>query len=69
MEGILWLPVNYRPGTRVPLLTELHGGPTGVTLTASRHRVFILFRFFFSMESQSSRPTFEGLLTMGQPFV
>ena len=32
LEGILWLPVNYRPGTPVSLLTELHGGPTGVTL-------------------------------------
>jgi len=34
MEGMLWLPVGYRPGTRVPMLTELHGGPTGVILDA-----------------------------------
>jgi len=32
IEGVLWLPVGYKSGTRVPLLTELHGGPTGVTL-------------------------------------
>ena len=34
VEGMLWLPVGYQPGKRVPLLTELHGGPTGVTLDA-----------------------------------
>ncbi|MBL8214980.1 MAG: S9 family peptidase [Bryobacterales bacterium] len=31
-EGILWLPIGYREAQRVPLLTELHGGPTGVAL-------------------------------------
>ncbi|MBM3735557.1 MAG: S9 family peptidase [Acidobacteria bacterium] len=31
-EGMLWLPVGYREGQRVPMLVELHGGPTGVTL-------------------------------------
>ncbi|MEP6533691.1 MAG: S9 family peptidase [Bryobacteraceae bacterium] len=34
MEGMLWLPVGYQAGKRVPMLTELHGGPTGVTLDA-----------------------------------
>ncbi len=34
MEGMLWLPIGYQPGKRVPMLTELHGGPTGVTLDA-----------------------------------
>lgn len=32
IEGILWLPDSYREGTPIPLLTELHGGPTGVAL-------------------------------------
>ncbi|MEW5979490.1 MAG: S9 family peptidase [Acidobacteriota bacterium] len=32
IEGVLRLPVGYRPGVRVPLLVELHGGPTGVAL-------------------------------------
>lgn len=30
VEGILNYPVNYRPGTRVPLLLVIHGGPAGV---------------------------------------
>ena len=34
MEGMLWLPVGYTPQKPVPLLVELHGGPTGVTLDA-----------------------------------
>ena len=30
VEGLLTLPPSYRPGTRVPLLVIVHGGPTGV---------------------------------------
>lgn len=32
VEGVLRLPFGYKPGTRVPLIVELHGGPTGVAL-------------------------------------
>jgi dipeptidyl aminopeptidase/acylaminoacyl peptidase len=32
IEGVLFLPFRYQPGQRVPLLAELHGGPTGVAL-------------------------------------
>lgn len=32
VEGVLWLPPDYMPGRRIPLLTELHGGPTGAAL-------------------------------------
>jgi dipeptidyl aminopeptidase/acylaminoacyl peptidase len=32
IEGVLRLPFGHRPGQRVPLLVELHGGPTGVAL-------------------------------------
>ncbi len=30
IEGLLTYPVGYRPGTRVPLLVVVHGGPAGV---------------------------------------
>ena len=33
VEGVLWLPPGYAGG-RLPLLTELHGGPTGAALHA-----------------------------------
>src|SRR5438093_5690032 len=32
IEGVLRLPVGHRAGRRVPLLVELHGGPTGAAL-------------------------------------
>ncbi len=32
VQGVLHLPFSYRPGHPVPLLVELHGGPTGVAL-------------------------------------
>ena len=31
IEGILNLPLDYRPGARVPLLLVIHGGPSGVS--------------------------------------
>jgi dipeptidyl aminopeptidase/acylaminoacyl peptidase len=30
IEGLLTYPVNYKAGTRVPLLLVIHGGPAGV---------------------------------------
>lgn len=32
IEGLLTYPVGYQPGTRVPLLLQIHGGPMGVFL-------------------------------------
>lgn len=34
VEGVLWLPFDYQTDRKVPLLVELHGGPTGVVLDA-----------------------------------
>ncbi len=30
MEGLLTFPVNYQPGTRYPMVLNIHGGPAGV---------------------------------------
>ena len=30
IEGLLWLPADYQPGTRLPLALAVHGGPAGV---------------------------------------
>lgn len=30
VEGLLTYPVNYQAGTKVPLILNIHGGPTGV---------------------------------------
>jgi dipeptidyl aminopeptidase/acylaminoacyl peptidase len=29
IEGLVTYPVNYRPGTKVPLILNIHGGPAG----------------------------------------
>src|SRR5581483_3680127 len=29
IEGMLWLPADYKPGTRLPLNLAVHGGPAG----------------------------------------
>lgn len=29
IEGMLWLPSDYKPGTKLPLLLSVHGGPAG----------------------------------------
>ena len=29
VEGMLWLPADYKPGARLPLLLSVHGGPAG----------------------------------------
>lgn len=29
VEGMLWLPADYKPGAKLPLLLSVHGGPAG----------------------------------------
>jgi dipeptidyl aminopeptidase/acylaminoacyl peptidase len=36
IEGVLLKPVGYRPGTRVPLLVVVHGGPAGAHVNGFR---------------------------------
>jgi dipeptidyl aminopeptidase/acylaminoacyl peptidase len=36
VEGLLWLPADYKPGTKLPLLLSIHGGPAGVWSTSFR---------------------------------
>ncbi len=31
IEGVLFKPADYEPGTRYPLLVQIHGGPTGIS--------------------------------------
>jgi dipeptidyl aminopeptidase/acylaminoacyl peptidase len=30
IEGLLTYPINYKPGTKVPFILNVHGGPAGV---------------------------------------
>ena len=36
VEGMLWLPADHKPGTKLPLVLSIHGGPAGVWTTAFR---------------------------------
>ena len=38
IDGLLWLPTDYQPGVRLPLLVSVHGGPAGVWTTSFRGR-------------------------------
>ena len=36
IEGILYLPLDYKPGKAIPLILNIHGGPAGVFLNSFR---------------------------------
>lgn len=40
VEGILELPPDYEPGTRLPTIIELHGGPTACTYFQLRYWIY-----------------------------
>lgn len=40
VEGILELPPDYKPGTRLPMVVEIHGGPTAATLYEFRFWIY-----------------------------
>jgi dipeptidyl aminopeptidase/acylaminoacyl peptidase len=68
VEGMLWLPVGYRTGTRVPLLTELHGGPTGVVLDAFPTPRTYPIQVFLEKGIAVFAPNFRGSVNYGAEF-
>jgi dipeptidyl aminopeptidase/acylaminoacyl peptidase len=68
LEGILWLPVNYKVGTRAPLLTDLHGGPTGVTLHAFPIPRVYPIQVFLQHGIAVFSPNFRGSSNYGAAF-
>jgi dipeptidyl aminopeptidase/acylaminoacyl peptidase len=68
VEGMLWLPVGYKPGTRVPLLTELHGGPTGVVLDAFPTPRTYPTEVFLENGIAVFSPNFRGSVNYGAAF-
>jgi dipeptidyl aminopeptidase/acylaminoacyl peptidase len=68
LEGILWLPIGYQEGKRVPLLAELHGGPTGVALhTFPTGRTYPT-QVFLQQGTAVFVPNFRGSSNYGAPF-
>lgn len=68
VEGVLWLPAGYQAGKRVPLLTELHGGPTGVALHALPTGRTYPSLVFLQQGSAVFVPNFRGSCNYGAAF-
>jgi dipeptidyl aminopeptidase/acylaminoacyl peptidase len=68
VEGMLWLPVGYKTGTKIPLLTELHGGPTGVTLDAFPTPRTYPTQVFLENGIAVFSPNFRGSVNYGADF-
>jgi dipeptidyl aminopeptidase/acylaminoacyl peptidase len=68
VEGVLWLPPGWSPGRRIPLLTELHGGPTGVALHAYPVPRIYPIQLFLDAGIGVFLPNFRGSSNYGAPF-
>jgi dipeptidyl aminopeptidase/acylaminoacyl peptidase len=68
IEGVLWFPANSRPGKRIPILTELHGGPTGVSLHAYPMPRVYPIQLFIQNGFGVFSPNFRGSANYGAEF-
>lgn len=68
VEGILWLPFGYREGQRVPMLVELHGGPTGVALDSFPNPRTYPIQVFLQKGIAVFVPNFRGSSNYGAEF-
>jgi dipeptidyl aminopeptidase/acylaminoacyl peptidase len=68
IEGVLRLPFDYRRGQRVPLLVELHGGPTGVALEAFPNPRIYPIQVFLQKGYAVLSPNFRGSSNYGGTF-
>jgi dipeptidyl aminopeptidase/acylaminoacyl peptidase len=69
IEGVLTLPVEYREGTRVPLLVVVHGGPAGVSPARypSANTAYPV-QVFSSLGYAVLQPNFRGSTGYGKRF-
>ena len=68
IEGVLRLPFDYRPGTRVPLLVSLHGGPTGAALESFPVPRTYPTQLFLQEGFAVFEPNFRGSINYGAKF-
>ena len=68
VEGVLRLPFNYQQGKRVPLLVELHGGPTGVALEGFPVSRTYPYQLFLQEGFAVLAPNFRGSSNYGGKF-
>ncbi len=69
IEGVLTLPVGYRPGTPVPLLLVIHGGPSGISSnTFAPTRGAYPIQVFAGMGYAVLQPNYRGSTGYGERF-
>jgi dipeptidyl aminopeptidase/acylaminoacyl peptidase len=68
VEGVLWLPFASDPKKPVPLLVELHGGPTGVALDSFPAPRTYPTQVFLQHGIAVFAPNFRGSSNYGAPF-
>ena len=68
VEGILELPPDYKPGTKIPLVVEIHGGPT--TATYFKQQFWIYGRTLLPAQGYAVLcPNYRGSTGYGDKFV
>ncbi len=68
VEGILELPPGYQPGTPLPMVVEIHGGPTSATLY--RFRLWIYGRALMAAKGFALlSPNYRGSTGYGDKFL
>lgn len=65
VDGILWLPASYAPGTRLPLVVSIHGGPAGVWWQSFRG----INHLYASLGWAVLEPNVRGSTTYGDQFL
>ena len=68
IEGVLRLPFGTQEGKRVPLLVELHGGPTGVALEGFPASRTYPYQLFLQEGFAVLAPNFRGSSNYGGKF-
>ncbi len=68
VEGILFLPFTYAAGQRVPVLVELHGGPTGVVTDSFPVPRIYPTQVFLEKGIAVFAPNFRGSINYGAEF-
>lgn len=68
VEGILELPPDYKPGTPLPMVVEIHGGPTSATLY--RFRLWIYGSALMASKGYALlSPNYRGSTGYGDKFM
>jgi dipeptidyl aminopeptidase/acylaminoacyl peptidase len=68
IEGILTYPINYRAGTKYPLLLQIHGGPEGVSTNGWNTRAVYPVQWYAAHGYFVLEPNYRGSQGRGVDF-